>query len=151
MEAMMKQTTYLIACATAFFACAGSLPEGLGVHDGRLAACPSSPNCVASDAGDPEHAIQALEFAGDPETAWRAARAALAGLPRTTIVAETNSYLHAESRSALFRFVDDLELQLNPGERTIAVRSASRVGYSDMGVNRERVEDLRSLLGAARP
>jgi uncharacterized protein (DUF1499 family) len=67
-------------------------------------------------------------------------------LPRTRIVKETEDYLHAECRSALFRFVDDLELQLRPSESIIAVRSASRLGYSDLGVNRRRVEGLRESL-----
>jgi len=63
-------------------------------------------------------------------------------------VKETSDYLHAECRSAWFGFVDDLELHLRPSEASIAVRSASRLGYSDLGVNRRRVEDLRaSLIG----
>jgi uncharacterized protein (DUF1499 family) len=70
----------------------------------------------------------------------------VAALPRTRIVADTGSYLHAECRSALFGFVDDLELQLRPDRSLIAVRSASRVGYSDLGANRRRVEELRSEL-----
>ena len=141
----MKRISVSTACALALLACAGPLPEGLGVRAGGLAPCPASPNCVASDAADPDHAIAPLAFAGSAEAAWHAARSATAELPRTTIVEAADGYLHAESRSALFRFVDDLELQLRADEGTIAVRSASRVGYSDMGVNRERVERLRSL------
>jgi len=147
----MNRTTCWMVCATAFLACAGSPPDGLGVHDGQLAACPTSPNCVSSGADDPEHAIQPLAFAGAPEDAWRAARSAVAGLPGTTIVNEADFYLHAESRSTLLRFVDDLELQLKLEERTIALRSASRVGYSDMGVNRKRIEQLRSLFESPQP
>jgi len=147
----MNRTTSSLAAAVALFACAGPAPEGLGIYEGRLAPCPASPNCVSSEADDPRHAIPPLEFTGDPEDAWRAVRAATAALPRTTIVYETSGYLHAESRSALFRFVDDLELQLRAEERAIAIRSASRVGYSDMGVNRDRVERLRSLFEPPRP
>ena len=148
---VVKWTTCSIVCATVFLACAGSPPDGLGVHGGQLAACPTSPNCVSSGADDPEHAIQPLAFTGAPEDAWHAARSAVAGLPGTTIANEANFYLHAESRSSLLRFVDDLELQLNLEERTIAVRSASRVGYSDMGVNRKRIERLRSLFEPPQP
>jgi uncharacterized protein (DUF1499 family) len=106
---------------------------------GRLAPCPRSPNCVSSDAADAEHGIAPLALA---------AREAVAALPRTRIVSEGGDSLHAECRSALFRFVDDLELQLRPAEGVIAVRSASRIGYSDLGVNRRRVEALRSALRA---
>ena len=77
---------------------------------------------------------------------WPEVRTALLKLPRTTIVAEDQPYLHAECRSNVFGFVDDLEIQLQPRERLLAVRSASRSGYYDFGVNRRRVETLRGLL-----
>lgn len=140
----------LLAGALALPACTGAVPDGLGVQNARLAPCPESPNCVSSDAEDPEHAIALLAFSGDAADAWRQARAAVAALPRTEIVDESDGYLRAESTSATFRFVDDLELQLRPDERAIAVRSASRLGYSDMGVNRDRVELLRTGFESAR-
>ena len=80
--------------------------------------------------------------AGD---AWPAVRAPW-NLPRTRIVVDTADYLHAECASAVFGFVDDLELHLRRAEGIIAVRSASRLGYSDLGVNRHRIENLRALL-----
>ena len=112
----------------------------------HLAPCPSSPNCVSSDAADPSH--QAPHFAiGLPvNEAWRQVREIVKDMPRTKIVEITDNYLHAECRSAIFRFVDDLELELRPDEGIIAVRSASRAGYSDFGVNRRRVEQLREVL-----
>ena len=111
-----------------------------------LSHCPSSPNCVSSDASDSRHRISPLQLAVSPAEAWRSAREAVMELPRTRIVKETEDYLHAECRSALFGFVDDLELQLRPSEKIIAVRSASRLGNSDLGVNRRRVENLRESL-----
>lgn len=72
--------------------------------------------------------------------------AAVAGSPRTKIIAQTDNYLHAECSSAVFGFVDDLELHLRPEQNLIAVRSAARLGRSDLGVNRRRVENLRLLL-----
>jgi uncharacterized protein (DUF1499 family) len=81
-----------------------------------------------------------------PEQAWQAARSAVLSLPRTEIVSESDDYLHAECRSAMFGFVDDLELHLRPQSGSIAVRSASRLGYRDFGVNRKRVESLRAAL-----
>ncbi|MDP2172040.1 MAG: DUF1499 domain-containing protein, partial [Rhodocyclaceae bacterium] len=82
-----------------------------------------------------------------PATAWPAIREFVAtGMPRTAIVTEQEDYLHAECRSAVLGFVDDLELHLRPGTTVVAVRSASRLGHSDFGVNRGRVEDLRAAL-----
>ena len=129
-----------------FLSCAGTRPTNLGVDTGRLAACPSSPNCVCSDDQDEGHAIPPLRLAVGTDEGWIAARDAVAAMPRTTIVTERPGYLHAESRSAFFGFVDDLELSLRPGESVIAVRSASRLGYGDFGVNRKRVEALRETL-----
>jgi uncharacterized protein (DUF1499 family) len=114
----------------------------------RLAPCPDRPNCVASDAADAGHRVEAfaLDPRVEPAVAWAGVREAVAALPRTRIVDEAPGYLRAECRSRLFRFVDDLELELRTPEREIAVRSASRVGRSDLGVNRARVERLRGLL-----
>jgi uncharacterized protein (DUF1499 family) len=128
------------------FSCAGSKPTNLGVKDSRLAPCPSTPNCVSSDATDPSHLAAAFQLAVPATDGWRTARAAVANLPRTRIVTETDDYLHAECRSAFFGFVDDLELHLRPTQGIIAVRSAARLGHSDFGVNRKRVENLRLLL-----
>jgi len=137
----------LLACVAAgLLACAGKQPGDLGVADARLAPCPPSPNCVSSDAGDDAHRVAALAVVGNPADFFRAARDAVARLPRTRIVAETPEYLHAECRSALFRFVDDLELHLRARDGVVAVRSASRLGHSDLGVNRRRVEALRAAL-----
>ena len=134
--------------AMSLFGCAGRRPSTLGITDARLAPCPSSPNCVSSDAADERHAIAAFDVAVPAAQAWAAVREAVAELPRTRIVTDADGYLHAECRSALLGFVDDLELHLRPSEGRIAVRSASRLGRSDLGVNRRRVETLRAALAA---
>ena len=72
--------------------------------------------------------------------------ATVASLPRTKIITQSDNYLHAECSSAVFGFVDDLELHLRPAQNLVAVRSAARLGRSDLGVNRRRVESVRSLL-----
>ncbi len=128
------------------FSCAGMRPTHLGVHDSALAPCPSSPNCVSSDAKDSAHHVPAFELSQPAPEAWRVARDLVADLPRTVIVTETSDYLHAECSSAILGFVDDLELHLRPSQGSIAVRSASRLGHGDLGVNRRRVEKLRGLL-----
>ncbi len=121
-------------------------PGNIGLSDGRLNGCPSSPNCVSSDASTGHHAIDPLHLSIEPARAWIATVEAVRTTVRTRIVTETPDYLHAECTSTLFGFVDDLELQLRPAERIIAVRSASRLGYADFGVNRGRVEKLRAKL-----
>ena len=126
--------------------CAGVRPTTLGITEARFAPCPSSPNCVSSDDTDAAHRIAPLALAVSAPEAWEAARATVAALPRTRIITETTEYLHAECSSALFGFVDDLELHLRSAQGIIAVRSASRIGYGDLGVNRRRVERIRSLL-----
>lgn len=115
-------------------------------HHSRLATCPASPNCVSSDAADARHYIQPLRLAVPAAEAWSVVKDIVADLPRTQIIFEGDHSLHMECRSRIFRFVDDLELQLRPEENQIAVRSAARLGYSDLGVNRRRVETLRAQL-----
>jgi uncharacterized protein (DUF1499 family) len=131
----------------ALFSCAGARPPEVG-RGGPLAPCPSSPNCVSSDAHDEAHAIAPFALAAPADDAWAVVQAVVAEQPRTTVLTRQPRYLHAECRSALFGFVDDLELALRPEEGLIAVRSASRLGRSDLGVNRRRVEQLRAQLRA---
>ena len=124
----------------------GSKAKGTGLHDDRLGGCPKSPNCVSSQAEDFEHRIDPFELVGAPAEAWKALHDVVAELPRTTVIRDDPTYLHAECRSLIFRFVDDLEFQLLESEGRIAVRSASRVGHSDLGVNRRRAEEVRAQL-----
>jgi len=112
----------------------------------HLAPCPRSPNCVCSDAPDASHRIEPFRLTGDAAAGWARIRKTLERQPRTRLISATDRYLHAEVRSRIFRFVDDLELLLSPDDGTVAVRSASRLGHSDFGVNRKRVERLRRLL-----
>lgn len=119
-----------------------------GINNGQLADCPSRPNCVCSDATGTLHGISPLILNAPPDQAWAVMHAAVSNLPRTRIVAESDDYIHAECRSAVFGFVDDLELHLRRQSNSIAVRSASRLGYRDFGVNRKRVEQLRTVLAA---
>ena len=123
--------------------CAGNRHSQMGVTGGRLAACPDSPNCVSSQSTDPRHAIDPLRYEGAAQKARERLVKAISGMKRARIVAAEERYIHAEFTSAFFRFVDDVEFLLDDGTRTIHVRSASRVGYSDFGVNRRRVEEIR--------
>ncbi|MEM7042852.1 MAG: DUF1499 domain-containing protein [Pseudomonadota bacterium] len=130
------------------FGCSADTPGNIGLDNGRLAPCPDRPNCVSSDAEDEEHRVEPFHVAGDQSAAWTALKDAVAALPRTTIVTSDDSYLHAVARSRLFGFVDDLEFHLRADDNLIALRSAARTGYSDFGVNAERIETLRARLQA---
>ena len=136
----------LLTIIMPLFSCSGQRPLNLGISDGNFSPCPSSTNCISSDADDERHKTLPFQFKVTANTAWKTARESLLKLPRTVIVTETPDYIHAECTSAVFRFVDDLELHLRPSDGIIAVRSASRLGHSDFGVNRKRIETLRNAL-----
>lgn len=120
--------------------CAGERPTTLGTQDGRLADCPDSPNCVSSFEQRESHAIAPLN--GN----LAAVRAALGQMPRAVIVTDEDNYIHAEFSSRLMGFIDDIEFLADPASGQVHVRSASRLGHSDLGVNRERVENIRELM-----
>jgi uncharacterized protein (DUF1499 family) len=130
----------------ALFAFAGKRPAHLGLQNGQFVPCASTPNCVNSQATDTEHQIDPIRYSTTPEKAWALLKQAILETPRTTIVTATPDYLYAEFTSKLMGFVDDVEFHLNPEVGVIEVRSASRLGESDLGVNRQRVEALREKL-----
>ncbi len=115
----------------------------IGLSDGHLSACPSSPNCVVSQDGDEEHAIEPITYKSDRNTAKEALLKVLSVVPRTEVIEQTDDYIHTESTSRIFKFVDDAEFYFPENEKVIQVRSASRVGESDLGVNRRRIEQIR--------
>lgn len=119
----------------------GERPSNLGVKDGKLAACPGTPNCVSSQSEDAKSKIEPL-----PVVAIAQIKQVVESMEKTTIIEETDSYLYAEFKSNLMGFVDDVEFYLDPGANVVQVRSASRLGKSDAGVNRKRVEEIRSKL-----
>jgi uncharacterized protein (DUF1499 family) len=128
--------------------CSGKGAGNMDMDAPGLRDCPKSPNCVCSEAGDKKHAVDPFHLKGDPGVSWPLIRDEIASMPRCTLVAATRNYLHAECRSRVFGFVDDLELYLNSSGGIISVRSAARTGYSDFGVNRRRVERLGNRLRA---
>jgi len=138
---MICALSLLLACTTVRTAASGG-------HDDKLPPCPASPNCVSSDATDEARRVEPYRLRVAPGEGWQVLLEVIAALPRTTVATKTDDYLHAESRSAIFGFVDDVEFQLRPADKTIAMRSASRLGYWDLGVNRRRVEQIRELLRA---
>ena len=115
----------------------------LGVHNGHLSACPDSPNCIVSQNGDEVHAIAPIAYDSDLATARETLLKVLSVVPRTEIINQTDNYILAESKSRIFGFIDDVEFYFPENESVIQMRSASRVGESDLGVNRRRLEQIR--------
>ena len=122
--------------------CAGERPNNLGAKEGILAPCPGSPNCVSSQAENERHRIAPLVFSGDPGTAFARLKQVLSDRSDTSIVDDLPDYLRVELRTMLF--VDDGEFLLDRTNKVIHVRSDSRLGYSDLGKNRSRLEAIRS-------
>lgn len=118
----------------------GKQPDNLGVKEGKLAPCPGTPNCVNSQSEDPQFKVEPL-----PPIAIPKLREIIEGMERTKIIEETENYLYAEFESKLMGFVDDVEFYLD-SNNVVQVRSASRLGQSDLGVNRKRVEEIRAKL-----
>ena len=130
---------------------AGKAPSRLGVTDGRLKPPSSTPNSVSSQASlYPDHpqqayaAIAPLTFKGDGEAAIQQLAQVLTQMPRTVIVTQNADYLYAQSTTALLKFTDDVEFWLDKPNHVIQARSSSRLGRKDFGVNRARVEAVRT-------
>ncbi len=121
-----------------------STPDGLGLQAGKLADCPDSPNCVCSEQADLPSSIEPLRFRGDGNEAMTSLLAFLQAESRVNVVTIKEGYLHAVYATPLMRYRDDVEFRLDEEAGVIHVRSASRVGRSDMGANRERIESLRA-------
>ena len=128
---------------------AGKRPQNLGHDAGRLAPCKRTPNCVSSqaDASDSQHYIAPIDMKGNATgDAFAAVRKAVESMPGASVVRAEAGYLYAEFRSKLMGFVDDVEFLYDPAKGVLHVRSASRLGRRDFGVNRNRIEQLRSML-----
>lgn len=131
---------------------AGRRPDNLGVNEGRLAPPKRTPNCVSSqaDRADIEHYVTPIAFKGTTLEAMAAAKRAVESMERARIVHQEPGYLYAEFRSKLLGYVDDVELLFDDKAGVFHVRSASRLGRRDFGVNWARVEKLRALIQARR-
>ena len=131
----------------------GTRPDNLGVRDGRLAPPKRTPNNVNSQVDmsvDAQHYIEPLRYSGDARQAWAALRRVVDGMPRVKVISSDANYLYAEFTSKLMGFVDDTEFYLDEKAGVIQVRSASRLGHGDHGVNRERIESVRAKLAQAK-
>ena len=134
----------LFPLGIALSACTNSTPPVLGVSDGILAPCSESPNCVSSQSDAERHFVEPFSYKDSLEQTRKAIIAVIQSMKRSTIVITKEHYVRAEFRSAVFRFVDDVECYFDNAAKIVHVRSASRVGYSDLGVNRKRIEEMRA-------
>ncbi|MBU0990974.1 MAG: DUF1499 domain-containing protein [Proteobacteria bacterium] len=123
--------------------CSGKRPSDIGMSNNRLHPCPETPNCVSSYAADRKASIHPLQYTGDRIQAKNRLKQIILKEPRATLITETDDYLHIEFKSLIFRFVDDVEFYFPDNESIVHVRSASRVGYSDLGINKKRIEHIR--------
>jgi uncharacterized protein (DUF1499 family) len=128
----------------AWLSLAGTRPTNLGWQNGKFTACATTPNCVNSQATDTTHKIEPIRYSTMPEAAWSALKQTIQQTPKTSIVTATPDYLYVEYTSKRMGFVDDVEFYLNREAGVIEVRSASRLGESDLGVNRNRIEAIRT-------
>lgn len=128
-------------------ACSGTRPAHIGIQPGgKLLPCPDTPNCVTSFAPVEDKIHYVEPFAAD-DAAWQRLRRILTDMPRIKIIKQDENYLKAEATTRIWRFVDDLEFLYRPEYSLIHVRSASRIGRSDFGVNRKRIEQIRRQIG----
>ena len=148
MEALLivaASITLIVVIALAVLGYRSHFTGAYGLVEGRLKPCPGTPNCVTSESGsDPAHAIEPLLYAAEDAAQVLPRLKAIIRDMGGNIQAETTDYLAATFTSPVFRFVDDLELRIDAGQNTIHLRSASRVGRSDFGVNRKRVALLKT-------
>ena len=133
---MLALTFLLTACST------NQTSEMKATND-RLSPCPESPNCVSSLSEDKSHYVEPLTYKATLEEAREKLISVMNAMKRSEIVTAKMNYIHATFKSALFDFVDDVEFSFDDQRKVIDVRSASRTGYSDLGVNRKRVEEIR--------
>jgi uncharacterized protein (DUF1499 family) len=129
----------------------GSRPDGLGFNAGKFKPCSWKPNCVSSTIDprdDAAHYIEPLAFSDTPVAAWKRLTSIVSAVPRSVTVREESGYLQLEFSSKLMGFTDDVEFALDAKAGKIHVRSASRLGVRDFGVNRARVEAIRARFAA---
>ncbi len=133
------------------FSFSGERPDNLGVKNGKLTPCPTSPNCVSSQSKDENHFIEPFTYKSSSEEAFNRLKNIIEKMENAEIIDTKDNYLYAEFTTQIMGFVDDVEFYNDPDNKTIHLRSASRLGESDLGKNRDRVEKIRAAFEAAKP
>ena len=124
--------------------CSAPQPDNLGLKNNLLLSCPKSPNCVLSQASDAKHKIKPIYYTTSVEAAKEKLIKVIQSMDGTRIITQDEVYWQVEFTTNWLRFIDDVEFYFPESEALIHLRSASRSGYWDLGVNRKRVEEIRS-------
>lgn len=144
----MKMFTLSIIVTISFviiLSCSLTRPKSIGLINNRLTDCPDTPNCVNTYSSDSIHAIEPLHYTTTKEEAVAQIIEIINSMKRTKIITQTDSYLHVEFTTKIMRYTDDVEFYFDGTNKTIHFRSASRVGYSDLGLNRERMNEIKNI------
>lgn len=147
--ALLAAITFIeVASGQAMGLFSGTRPKDLGFKDGQFKACSWKPNCVSStaDRNDAKHYIAPLKLTADVGAEWRKLRVHIANTRSASVVLEYPGYIQVEFKSEKLGFIDDAEFAIDHKAGLIQMRSASRLGIRDFGVNRKRIEDLRTAL-----
>lgn len=144
-------STLLCMATLGLAGCGGSRPDGLGLTNGQLAPCPDSPNCVSSQAESDYHSMAPIPLTVPAAQAQDVLIGVLDEMEEIEVVSVEPGYIYAEATSPRMGFVDDVELALDEDTGAIHFRSASRLGYGDMGANRARMEEISERFAAALP
>lgn len=124
--------------------CGRNMPEGLGLNNNALAECPDSPNCVSTQTKKKEATIEPIKYKLDDKTAYKLLLQVIESNKLATVISKTNNYIHVAYHTSSKIFIDDVEFYIDAAAGVIHFRSASRVGHSDLGANRKRMEKIRN-------
>lgn len=138
-----KGVIILLLFFSTLFGCGGTRPQNLGVHDGKLAPCPDTPNCVSSQSIEEAHTVPPFIYTSTAKDAIADLKRIINNMKDASIVEESPTYIRSEFTSKLFGFIDDVEFFIDDAKKILHIRSSSRIGYTDFGVNRRRVENIR--------
>lgn len=139
---MSKKTFLAITLSLITLNCSGTRPDSVNLES-KLSSCPNTPNCVSTFSTDTTHQIKPLKYENDANSAMEKLVSIINSIERTEIINKSNTYLYVEFKSKFWKFIDDVEFLFDVDNKTINFRSASRLGKSDLGVNRKRMEDIR--------
>ena len=140
---MFKTILIILLFGSILSSCSDEKLPLVGIRESRLTPCPDSPNCVSSQGSDSAYTVEPLNYDSEAEKIIADLKVVVGSMKGATIVSESAAYLHVEFQSDVFRFIDDVEFMVDDMAKVVHVRSASRVGYYDLGINRKRLEKIR--------
>lgn len=143
---MYKQSIFIALTSIIILmsSCGRTMPEGLGLNDNKLTECPDSPNCVSTQSKKEEAKMEPIRYTINDETAYKLLLQVIEGNKLANVVTKTNNYIHAAYHTKSKIFIDDVEFYIDADANLIHFRSASRVGHSDLGANRKRMDIIKN-------